>query len=71
MPRALQWPYGGAGLSYDRGNPLLLKLTEVPLLLWDVPLSTFVLEGSALGGLRNEPKGLQIGASEVRDERIK
>jgi len=28
--------------------PLLLKLTEVPLLLRDVPLSTFVSVGSAL-----------------------
>jgi len=28
-------------------NPLLLKLTEVPLLLSDVPLSTFVSVGSA------------------------
>ena len=31
-----------------RGSQLLLKYTEVPLLLWDVPLSTFVSVGSAL-----------------------
>ena len=31
------------------GSPLLLKLTEVPLLLREVPLSTFVSVGSALG----------------------
>ena len=29
-------------------NPLLLKLTEVQLLTWDVPLPTFVSVGSAL-----------------------
>ena len=34
-------------------TPLLLKLTEVPLLLSDVPLSTFVSVGSALLGLRS------------------
>ena len=31
-----------------KGHPLLLKLTEVPLLLSDVPPSTFVSVGSAL-----------------------
>ena len=40
-------------------TPLLLKLTDVPSLLWQDPLSTFVSVGSALGGLRNEPKGLR------------
>ena len=38
-------------------NPLLLGSTEVPLLLGDVPLSSSVSVGSALGGLCNEPKG--------------
>jgi len=38
--------------SADR-SPLLLKLTEVPLLFSDVPLSTFV----SLGGQRREAKG--------------
>jgi len=32
--------------------PLLLKSTEVPFLRKDVPLSTLVSVGSALGGLR-------------------
>ena len=41
------------------GFPLLLKLTGVPLFLSDVPLSTLVSVGSALGGLRNEPNGLR------------
>ena len=36
-----------------------LKSMEVPILFSDVPLSTFVSVGSALGGLRNEPKGLR------------
>ena len=31
--------------------PRLLKLTEVPLLLGDVPLSTFVSVGSVLKGI--------------------
>ena len=34
--------------AWGSGFPLLLKLTEVPLLLRDVPLSTFVSVGSAL-----------------------
>ena len=33
---------------------LLLKFTEVSLLLQDVPLSTFDWVGSALGGLRRK-----------------
>ena len=36
-------------------SPLLLELTEVPLLPRDVPSSTCVSVGSALGGLRNDP----------------
>ena len=42
-----------------KGFLLLLKLTEVVLLLRDVSLSTFVSVVSALGGLRNEPKRLR------------
>jgi len=38
---------------HDFDNPLLLKLTEVPLLLCDVPLSTFVSVGSALHDFDN------------------
>ena len=38
-----------AQLSDLRRSQRLLKLTEVPLVLWDVPLSTFVSVGSALG----------------------
>ena len=30
-------------------SPLLLELTEVPLFLWDVPLSAFFSVGSAFG----------------------
>ena len=41
--------------------PLLLKIREVPLLLRSVSLSTFISVGSALGCLRNEPKGLRWG----------
>ena len=39
-----------------KGFPRLLKLTKVPLLLSDVPLSTFVSVGSAL--LSREAKGI-------------
>jgi len=35
------------GVTQGYRSPLLLKLTEVPLLLRDVPLSTFVSVGSA------------------------
>ena len=38
--------------------PLSIKSTEVLLLISDVPLSTFVPVSSALGGLRNEAKGI-------------
>jgi hypothetical protein len=41
----------------DSRYPLLLKLTEVALVLRHVPLSTFVSAGSALRGLRHEPEG--------------
>ena len=40
----------GFGLQAPLDIPLLLKLTEVPLLLRDVPLSTFVSVGRALKG---------------------
>jgi hypothetical protein len=36
---------------FENSYPRLLELTEFPLLLRDVPLSTFVSVGSALGGL--------------------
>ena len=45
--------------NQTRRSPLLLKLTELPLVLWSVALSTFVSVGSALGGRRNQPKGLR------------
>ena len=35
-------------LLREKRSLLLLNFTEVPLLLWDVPLSTFVSVGSAL-----------------------
>ena len=41
--------------SCFKNNPHSLKLTEVPLLPWDVPLSTFVSAGSALFELRHAP----------------
>ena len=41
--------------------PQLLKLTEVPLLLRDVPLSTFVSVGCALGRDAKGMKGSGLG----------
>jgi hypothetical protein len=35
--------------------PLLLDLNQVPLLLWDVPISTFFSEVSALVEKQREP----------------
>ena len=40
------------GILIREGSPLLLKLTEVLLLLRDFPLSTFVSVGSAFQGTR-------------------
>ena len=42
---------GGGAVSYERGAPVLLNLTEVPFALRRSPLSTFVSVGCALQGL--------------------